>query len=142
MTAWVDGIAQRLKAANVGDYSTTAVLDPAKPAITVAVMPEAPDRAVVLTPYPGPEPDTRDGTSYPRLQARVRAGDPLTALALDAAVFAVLQAVPGMFPITLPGGEWELQDCYSLQSDPQPMGQDANGRTEYVRNYQLTVHSV
>lgn len=140
MTSWVDPLAARLAAAGVGDYATDRALDPAKPAITLLLLPESPDAAAALTPYPGPEPDSREGDEYPRLQVRVRAGDVLAALDLDRDVFDVLQAVPGMFPITL--GGWVLTDCYALQSEPMPMSQDENGRPEYVRNYQLTVHTV
>lgn len=140
MTSWVDPLAARLAAAGVGDYATDRALDPAKPAIALLTLPESPDSAVALTPYPGPEPDSREGDEYPRMQVRVRAGDVLAALDLDRAVFAVLQATPGGFPVGLTG--WELSDCYALQSDPMPMGVDGNGRPEFVRNYQLTVHAV
>lgn len=140
MTAFVDGIARLLAAAGVGDYATDRVLDPAKTPITVSSSPDTDGPAVTVTTYPGgPEPDSRNAWEYPRLQVRVRHADPLAALDLDRACFEALQFTPtGPAPQTLPGGDWWLQDCYALQSEAQPLGLDANGRHEFVRNYQLT----
>jgi hypothetical protein len=131
----VAGIATMLDAAGVGDYNPTGVTDPTQTPIAVASMPASGGAAIVLTTYPGgPEPDSRNGWEYPRLQVRVRDANPLSALDLDRAVFDVLQAAGG---VTLAGGWW-LQDCYAVQSEAQPMGVDANGRHEFTRNYQLT----
>jgi len=141
MTATVDEIGHLLAAGVTGwDYATDRELDPAKVPVCVAGAPESPDSAVVVNTYPGgPEPDTGNGWEYPRLQVRVRALDPLEALALDRLAYDVLQATPGKYPDLLPSTTRWLQDCYALQSDPQPLGQDSNGRWEYVRNYQLSV---
>lgn len=140
--AAVEGIALALSAAGVGDYATDRVLDPAKVPITIALWPDSDGPAIVVTTYPGgPEPDSRNGWEFPRLQVKVRHVDPLQALALDRACFDVLQFLPdGPRPRWLPGDAWFLQDCHALQSEAQPLGQDANGRSEYVRNYQLEVH--
>lgn len=137
MTALVAALATLLADAGVGDYATDRVLDPDMRPIVVGAMPPTGAEVVLLTTYPGgPEPDSRNGWEYPRLQVRVRAADALAALEVDRAVFAVLQA-PG--PQSLPGDEWYLQDCYALQSEAAPMGVDANGRHEFARNYQLSV---
>lgn len=142
MSTVVDGISARLASLVPGwDYATDRALDPDKVPVIVADMPPAPDEAVTVTTYPGgPEPDSRNGWEYPRLQVRVRALDPLEALAMDRLAFDALQAAPGAYPVTLPG--WLLQDCYALQSEAQPLGKDSNGRWEFVRNYQLTTEQV
>lgn len=138
MTELLDDLGKLLDASDVGFYSTTVALPSDQVPIVIGATPPAPDRVLALNTYPGgPEPDSRNGWSYPRLQVRVRASNPLEALALDAAAFAVLQAAPGKYPMDLPGSTWLLQDCYALQSVAEPLGQDAQGRHEYVRNYQL-----
>jgi len=136
--AVVDGIARTLAAAQSGwTYDPDAVLDPDLVPITLGDLPPDGIDAVTITTYPGgPEPDSRNGWEYPRLQVRVRGANTLTALALDRAAYDVLQALSG---VTLPGGTWWLQDCHAIQSEAQPMGVDANGRHEFSRNYQLTV---
>lgn len=144
MSTVLDGIG-RLLAANVAgwDYATDRVLDPAKVPVTVAGLSESSAAAVGVNTYPGgPEPNTRESVEYPRLQVRVRDEDSLAALDLDRLAYGVLQAAPTGFPVNLPGGTWVLTDCYALQSEAQPLGQDSNGRWEYVRNYQLTVEPV
>jgi hypothetical protein len=136
MSTVVDGIGQHL-AANVAgwDYATGRALDPAKVPVTVGGPLETADTAVTLNTYPGgPEPDSANGWEYPRLQVRVRAMDPLAALELDRAAYDVLQAAV----VTLAGGQL-LSDCYALQSEAQPLGQDSNGRWEFARNYQLVI---
>lgn len=135
----MDAIGQRLAALIPGwDYATDRALDPDKVPIAVAASPETPDAVVVITTYSGgPEPDSRNGWEFPRLQVRVRDLDPLAALALDQAAYDALQATPGLYPVTV-GGVF-LQDCYALQSEAEPLGIDSNGRAEFVRNYQLTV---
>jgi hypothetical protein len=142
MSAVVDDIGRLLAAEVTGwDYATNRALDPAKTPVCVAGSPEEPDAAVVVNTYPGgPEPDSREGDEYPRLQVRVRATDPLVALVLDQSAYDVLQAAPAKYPAPLPSGRL-MQDCYAMQSAAQPLGRDANGRWEYVRNYQLHIVS-
>lgn len=137
--ALVDGIARLIAAQVAGvDYATDRALDPALTPLTIGAGPSSDGPAVVLNTYPGgPPPDTRNGWEYPRLQVRVRSDNPYGALDLDRDVFEALQPVAGRYPAPLFG--WELQDCYALQSEAQPLGVDANGRHEYVRNYQLSV---
>lgn len=140
MTALLDDLGRLLHEADVGFYSTTEAIPADAVPIVIGAMPPQPATALSLDTYPGgPEPDTRNGWSYPRLQVRVRSDDPLAAIALDEAAYAVLQAEVGKYPADLPGSTWLLQDCYTLQSVPEPLGQDTEGRHEYVRNYQLAV---
>jgi hypothetical protein len=117
-------------------YDPDAAIPAGVTPLGVAALPEGFDTAAAVTTYPGgPEPDVANGWEYPRMQVRVRAVNPLDALELDRAAFDVLQ---GAGDVTLPGGVWFLQDCYALQSEAQPLGQDENGRWEFVRNYQLS----
>ena len=137
----VDGLARLLAAQGVGEYRPDGTkYDGTQPAITDTGVPSTPDQLITLTLYPGSEgagEDTRNTWTTPRLQVRTRAGtDPRVARdQLDAAVHAVLH---GLGPTVLEDGT-ELTDCYSLQSAAMSMGQDANGRWEYSRNYQLTL---
>lgn len=136
----VDGMCRILAAAGVGAYSPTAALPAGQTPITVGTFPPGDGAAVCVTTYPGgPEPDSRNGWEFPRLQVKVRDADPLAALELDRLAFTALQFTPdGVRPQTLAGGEW-LQDCHALQSEAQPLGVDDNGRHLFTRNYQLTV---
>jgi len=135
-TALVDAVARLLAAEGVGAYSTTDALPQGSVPITLYAMPQGQGDAIAVSTYAGPEPDTRNEWEYPRLQVRVRATNPLDALSLDRAAYDVLQTAKG----ALPGGTWSLTDAYALQSAAQPLGLDANGRHEYVRNYQLSTH--
>lgn len=137
----VDGIARELAAAGVGVYDPDNPVPADQTPIAIGAMPPSKGAAVVVTTYAGgPEPDSRNGDEYPRLQVRVRHKNPLQALALERSAYEALQFRPGgARPRELPGADpWWLQDCHALQSEAQPMGVDANGRHEYARNYQLT----
>lgn len=136
MSTVVAGMAAFLAAGTGWTYDPAAAIPANATPLGVASLPEGFDTATAVTTYPGgPEPDVVNGWEYPRMQVRVRAVNPLDALELDRAAFDVLQ---GAGDVTLPGGVWFLQDCYALQSEAQPLGQDANGRWEFVRNYQLS----
>lgn len=139
MTTLLDRIGVVLNTASVGVYSTSVVPAPDAVQIQLAGFGESPDTAVCISTYNGgPEPDSRNGWEYPRLQVKVRAINPLDALALDLAAFDALQFTPGGPVPRDIGGGWYLQDCYALQSEAEPLGQDAQGRWEYARNYQLS----
>ena len=135
----LDGMCLLLAEAGVGAYSPGVKLPTDATPIAVGGMPAGNGPAYAVTTYAGgPEPDSRNGWEFPRMQVRVRHRDPLAALDLDRAAYDALQFKPGgPGPRTLPGDLWELQDCHALQSEAQPLGIDSNGRWEYVRNYQL-----
>ena len=139
----IAGLAQHLENQGIGSWQPDgSPYDPdaADAGIYHTGVPGDGARIVVLSLYPGSEgtgEDTRNGWTEPRLQVRTRGGrDPRTALELDRAVREVLH---GLGPVVLPDGT-DLQDCYSLQSAPLPLGQDASGRWEFSRNYQLTIN--
>jgi hypothetical protein len=134
-------------------YSPDAALPAGKVPVTIAGAPAGDPAgggaAVTLATYgSGPEPNTRDGIEYPRMQVRVRHENPLVGLYLDRmaydALASVLQAFGQSVTVELPPAKpdqpdrWNLTDCYALQSEAQPLGRDESGRWEYVRNYQLT----
>lgn len=134
-------------------YSPDAELPAGKVPVTIAGLPASDPAgggaAVAVATYgSGPEPNTRDGIEYPRLQVRTRHENPLTGLYLDRVAYdalaTVLQAFGSSVTVELPPAKpdqedrWLLTDCYALQSDAQPLGRDDSGRWEYVRNYQLT----
>lgn len=139
----VSHIARHLADAGLGAYDPAAVLPPDATPITVASMPPTDGAAVCVTTYPGgPEPDSRNGEEYPRLQVRVRADNPLDAMAMDRAAYDALHFTSDGPNVPRHLGDdtdrWWLQDCHAIQSEAQPIGVDANGRHEFVRNYQLT----
>lgn len=136
MSNLLDDLGTMLADAGVGFYSATDPLPDDQVPIAILGEPETTGPAVTLATYAGPEPDTRNGWEYPRLQVRVRHADALAAGDLERTVYAALQAAPGTYPRTLTG--WVLQDCYALQSDAQLLGRDSTGRWDLVRTYQLT----
>ena len=136
----LDGLCQYLENQGVAEYDETgARYNGDQPALFQVVVPPTPGSIIVLSLYPGPDldgEDSRNGWQEPRLQVRTRAGqDPRVALQLDRDVRDVLH---GLGPVVLPDGTY-LQDCHSLQSAPLPLGQDATGRWEFSRNYQLSI---
>lgn len=138
-----EALALHLDAEGVGTYATSTPFGPGDLPLSIGGFPPGHGPAVMLTPYPGgPEPDSRNGWEYPRLQVRVRHQDPLEAQRLDRTAYEVLQAAAGTYPVGLPGGVWLLQDCYALQSEAEPLGRDDAGLWHYARNYQLTTELV
>ena len=138
----VDAIAKQLDALTAWTYSPTADMPSGAVPITVGGMPAKDPAgngaAVCLTTYgSGPEPASKNGWEYPRMQVRVRHANALEAMALDRVAYDALQELSG----DLPGSTWHLTDCYALQSDAQPLGRDDGSRWEYVRNYQLTAEA-
>lgn len=124
----VDGLATLLDAEGVATYRATGVYTAAETAITDTVMPDSPDRAVVLTAY-----DTTDDPALTdctvSVQVRTRAGaDPRQVADLDEAVFAVLHA--------LTDAQFGTARVALMKRDNSaPMGRDSNGRFERTSNY-------
>ncbi|MFD3572804.1 minor capsid protein [Streptomyces sp. NPDC058644] len=126
----VDGLARLLDARGIGTYRPDGVYTAGETAITDTVMPDGPDRAIVLTAYPVDESAALTDTVL-AVQVRTRAGpDPREVNTLDDDVFAVLHASGrhtfGAARITL---------IYRFSSGS--LGADANGRQERTSNYRL-----
>lgn len=126
----VDGLAALLDEQDVGTYRPTGIYTSGETAITDTVMPDSPDRAIVLTAYDSADsPELTDCTVF--LQARTRASaDPRDAAALDEDVFRVLHGlrdrVFGTAAVRL-----------IKRENTAPMGADAVGRHERTSNYTI-----
>ncbi|MFH9430236.1 minor capsid protein [Streptomyces sp. NPDC017615] len=124
----VDGLARQLAAAGVAAYRPTGVYQASETAITDTVMPDSPDRAVVITAY-----DTSDDPALTdctvAVQVRTRAGaDPRLVADLDEDVFAVLHGLRDRQYGTARLG-------FLKRENSAPMGRDGSGRFERTSNY-------
>lgn len=131
----LDGLARYLSGRGIGlTWDDTGVAGN----LFVDTMPQTPDTAVGLFGYGGPEPDARLGYDTPSVQARVRGGpDPRTSRALAQQIYDELH---GLGITTLPDGTL-LISCEALQSGPQSIGVDGNGRHEHVLNYRCEIRN-
>jgi len=126
----VDGLARTLADAGVATYRPAGVYTAAETAITDTVMPDSPDRAVVLTAY-----DTTDDPALTdctvAVQVRTRAGvDPREVADLDDAVFGVLHG--------LRDRQFGTAAVRFIRRDNSAsMGRDAVGRFERTSNYSV-----
>lgn len=107
--------------------------------IYLTALPAAPDVALSVALYGGgAEASSRLPYDEPRLQIRargtatdVRTGEQLAQQAYD--------ALHGLGYRTMPGGTW-LQLAVGIQSGPEYIGRDDNGRHEHVVNLRAEVH--
>jgi hypothetical protein len=124
----VDGLATLLAEAGVATYRPTGIYSAGETAITDTVMPDSPDRAVVLTAYDTADSaDLTDCTVF--LQVRTRAGaDPREVAALDEAAFAVLHG--------LRDHQFSASHVALItRANTAPLGVDSLGRHERTSNY-------
>ncbi|AVH58381.1 MULTISPECIES: minor capsid protein [Streptomyces] len=130
LVAIVDGLARLLDTAGVATYRPDGIYAPTDTAITDTVMPDSPDRAVVLTAYDtADDPALTDCTVF--VQVRTRAGtDPRAVADLDEAAFGVLHGLRNQ-----QFGTAHVQ--LIKRENTAPMGADANGRHERTSNYTL-----
>ncbi|MFE9906411.1 minor capsid protein [Streptomyces achromogenes] len=123
----LDGLAALLDAAGIGVWRPDGVIGPAETGIYRAVVPDEPDRAIVLTAYPVQDSDLTDAITG--VQLRMRAGrDPDAVDGLADAVFAQLHNRQ----------HYELGDIHVVLSWRQSqawIGQDERGRMELTANY-------
>ncbi|MFF3653352.1 minor capsid protein [Streptomyces sp. NPDC002181] len=128
-----DGFARLLDAAGVGTYRTDGPYAAGETAITVALLPPSPDRALCLSVYPVAESASLTDTTT-GLQVRVRAGaDPREAEVLADRVHDVLHASgPHVF------GEARVQLVFRVSAGP--IGADSSGRWERTANYHCRAH--
>ncbi|MFF5142527.1 minor capsid protein [Streptomyces sp. NPDC013157] len=129
----MDGLAKTLDAAGVATYRPDGVYKATETAITDTVMPDSPDRAVVLTVYDSANAQNlTDTTVY--VQVRTRAGpDPREVAALDDAVFDVLHnSGPFLFGTA--------RVVLITRQSAAPLGADSLGRFERSSNYAVRAH--
>lgn len=133
LTDIVDGLAKLLDAAGVAVYRPDGVYEPAETGVTDTVMPDKPDRVVVLTAYDTTESQQlTDCTVF--LQARTRAGtDPREVAALDDAVFGVLHNSGSYLFGT-------ARVVLITRASAASLGADSVGRFERTSNYTLRAH--
>lgn len=130
-TDLLDGLAAELATAGVVTNRTdgSAYLS-TETALTFAVMPEAPDKVVMLTAYRLGGDDPAHPTSRMNVQARTRgaAGDPLGADDIDDQIYDVFH---GMTNRTY-GGLYVVQ---AMLSSSLAMQRDSNNRWQRSSNY-------
>lgn len=128
------GIAQLLAGAGVGVWNPASPYAATDIAISVRVMPAAPDAVIMLTPYPVSD-DYALSDSVVGLQVQTRTGgeDPTTTDDLTDQVFDALQ---GLYGVTLSTGI-KVQAVERRSS--LPLGQDDLHRWVNSDNYYLTL---
>lgn len=125
----LDGLAALIADQGIAVYRPDGVYTTGETGITVAVMPDSPDRIVALTAYP--VEDTHLTDAITGVQVRVRASrDPREADQLADELFALLH---GREHFTAGGVYVGL--CW--RNSQAPLGQDQLGRMELAANYYL-----
>ncbi|MDT0567919.1 minor capsid protein [Streptomyces sp. DSM 3412] len=123
----LQGVAELLAAQEVGVYSPTEALPASSTGIVLGRVPDGPDRAIGLTPYPVADDDSTD--SVTGIQARMRAGtNPLAVVQLANDVFTALH---NRRSYDAHGVRVEI----SWRNSQAWIGQDTRGRMELVANY-------
>ncbi|MFD9444945.1 minor capsid protein [Streptomyces sp. NPDC060001] len=123
----VTGLAGLLAGAGLGVYRPDGVYADNEVGIFLHRMPESPDKAYAITPYPVEDTGLTDVTDG--LQIRMRAGpDPTEVLDMADAVRDLLH----MRENTLVGG---VRLSLIWRDSQAPMGQDPHGREELTSNY-------
>lgn len=133
MADLLDGLARHLAAVDLLTYDPTGTSGDT----FIEIEPAAPDEAVTLTLYGGPEVDSKLPYDTPSLQVRTRAGaDPRVSRARAQAIYEELN---GLGPVTLPDGSYLLLAV--ANQTVTSVGQDALGRCGHVINFSLEVHA-
>jgi len=129
---WIEGIAKYLEEQGLGVFGQTILWNR---------WTDTPDEIVVLTPYGGPEADNKLGYDDVRFQVRARGprsgsdGPPFAKLE------AIYDALHGLSDVELPDGTWVV-GVIGLQSSPQFLLRDENGRAHYILNFQAEIRSL
>lgn len=100
-------------------------------------LPAAPDRAVAVARYAGPESALADNYDSVNLQLRVR-GPAVDTRIAERDAELLYDALNGLAGLTLPGGTW-LSQLVGVQAGPVYIGQDSSGRDEYTINFRAEV---
>lgn len=99
-------------------------------------LPSSPDEVVVVAGYGGMDSNAGQPWDHPRVQIRARGtADPRVS---RDRLQGIYDALHGLSHTTLPG-DVELIDCIGLQSSPQYLERDQNGRHQHVLNFELDV---
>jgi hypothetical protein len=123
------GLAALMEEAGLGVYRPDGVIADGETGIFLHRLPEAPDRAYALTPYPVEDTGLTDVTDG--IQVRMRAGpDPNDVSDMADAVRDLLH----MREATLLGS---VRVSLMWRRSQAPMGQDVHGREEISSNYYL-----
>ncbi|MCI3240296.1 minor capsid protein [Streptomyces spinosisporus] len=121
------GVAELLAAEDVGTYDEAGVLPADGTGIVLGRVPDGPDRAIGLTPYPVSDDDSTDAVTG--VQARLRAGTNPT---------AVVQLANDIFNVLHNRQNWQahgVQVEISWRNSQAWIGQDTTGRMEISANY-------
>lgn len=127
MTVPEECVATKLAADGLGTLGTT---------IFVNTKPPTPDAIISVFGYAGTPPDhTHDtsGNRHPGIQVWVRAS---TAAAARATIESVYNDLDGIVNTSLSGTFFE--GIFANQ-EPEPMGKDEPGRSEFVVNFSTTI---
>lgn len=129
-TKIITGIAELLHAASVGQWAPSGQWSGILPWITHVDMPEAPDRVITLTPYPGMAAGGLTDVLQ-MVQVRVR-GDRVPQTAVDI-VDAVYEQLHGRRRTVL--GTVNVSQI--AWRSGAALGQDVSGRWEWTANYAI-----
>lgn len=132
----VDGMAVLLAGAGINlTWRSTGAYSASETAIVVGGLPQSPDRAVGLTPYPlGDDAVFSDSDCGLQIRSRVATPDLRDVFDLDDAIADVLL---GRFPFTLTTGV-VVQTL--VRTSAVSLGRDDNLRAEWSSNYTLGLH--
>jgi hypothetical protein len=121
------GLAELLALEGIGVVREDTPYQPGETAIVQRSMPDAPDRAICLTPYPVDDDVTTDTVTG--VQVRYRAGtDPNDTLDLGDAILALLHNRRGYWLRSVRVAEsWRVSEVL--------LGTDAHGRDERTSNF-------
>lgn len=128
-----EGLARLLAQARIGVYRTDSPYTADETGIFIASMPDAPDRAICLAPYPIEDTDLTD--SITAVQIRIRAGvDPFDALATSDQTRDLLHNRRRFYL-----GAVSVALCW--RQSQASLGADVHGRQELAANYYLRTSS-
>lgn len=123
----LEGLAVLIADAGLAVYDPEGTYTAEQTGITIAVMPDTPDRIICLTPYPVQDTDLTDAVTA--VQIRLRAGrDPRVLDDLADDLFDLLHNRRGL----VLGG---VRVALLWRQSQAPMGQDTHGRMELAANY-------
>ncbi|MFI9824412.1 minor capsid protein [Streptomyces sp. NPDC052013] len=123
----LQGVAELLDAEDVGTYDATGALPAGSTGIVLGKVPDGPDRAIGLTPYPVADDDSTE--SVTGIQARMRAGT---------SALALIQLANDVFTVLHNRRSWDARGVrveISWRNSQAWIGQDSRGRMELTANY-------